>query len=354
VRVLKKVGHALKRAAKAVGRAAVAVAKAAYKYSGAQDVVSCVTHPSLAGCAKAALTVALTVGTAGEGEAVEVGLNVAEHAGEDVAENAGEHVAEEGVGDSLKDAVENCAGGESFSAGTKVLLANGTAVAISQLKPGEKVLATNPKTGVTKAETISIVWVRHDTDLYRLKVQSGADSAVIQTTSNHLFWDVTTRAWVNAARLHRGDHLRTPSGGYATVVAGWAPRDHTGWMWDLTIPADHDFYLVTGTAAVLVHNQSCPTSRAARRQAMRDQGIPTSQQPDSQLSTVAGYQYTYTVPAEGGGERLMTVTDQTTDDVADHGPHWEAGPAKDAAAYGRDPLGRLRVFNSKSKVPYGG
>jgi hypothetical protein len=38
-------------------------------------VVSCVTHPSLAGCAKAALTVALTVGTAGEGEAVEVGLN---------------------------------------------------------------------------------------------------------------------------------------------------------------------------------------------------------------------------------------------------------------------------------------
>jgi hypothetical protein len=77
--VLKKIGHEVRRAA-------VAVAKAAYKYSGAQDVVSCVTHPSLAGCAKAALTVALTVGTAGEGEVAEIGLNAAEHA----AETAGE------------------------------------------------------------------------------------------------------------------------------------------------------------------------------------------------------------------------------------------------------------------------
>ena len=83
VRALKKAGHAVARAAKAV-------AKAACKYSGAQDVVGCVTHPSLAGCAKAALTVALTVGTAGEGEIAEIGLNAAEHAGEDLAENAGE------------------------------------------------------------------------------------------------------------------------------------------------------------------------------------------------------------------------------------------------------------------------
>jgi hypothetical protein len=86
VRVLKKIGHVVRRAA-------VAVAKAAYKYSGAQDVVSCVTHPSLAGCAKAALTVALTVGTAGEGEVAEIGLNAAEH----IAENVGTKAIEEGT-----------------------------------------------------------------------------------------------------------------------------------------------------------------------------------------------------------------------------------------------------------------
>jgi hypothetical protein len=53
------VGRVLKKAAKVVGRAAVAVAKAACKYSGAQDVVSCVTHPLLSSCVKAAVTVAL-------------------------------------------------------------------------------------------------------------------------------------------------------------------------------------------------------------------------------------------------------------------------------------------------------
>jgi hypothetical protein len=38
-------------------------------------------------------------------------------------------------------------GGESFSAGTKVLTASGALVAISKLKTGQKVLAADTKTG---------------------------------------------------------------------------------------------------------------------------------------------------------------------------------------------------------------
>jgi hypothetical protein len=244
VRVLKKAGHA-------IGRAAVAVAKAAYKYSGAQDVVSCVTHPTLAGCAKAALTVALVVGTAGEGEVAEIGLNAAEHVGEDVAE----HAAEEVGGDAAEDAGKSCPiGGQSFTSGTKVLLANGETVPIASLKPGEKVLATNTRTGKTQAETISVVMVHHDTNLYDLKIKARGRTAVIDTTSNHPFWDATTRQWTDAARLHPGDRLRTPKGGYATVVGGWVPRQAAGWMWDLTIPGDHNFYVATTAAGVLVHN----------------------------------------------------------------------------------------------------
>ena len=243
VRALKKAGHAVARAAKAV-------AKAACKYSGAQDVVGCVTHPSLAGCAKAALTVALTVGTAGEGEIAEIGLNAAEHAGEDLAE--------EGVGNAVKDAAESCVlGGKSFSADTKVLLADGKAVPISSLKPGEKVLATNTRTGKTRPETISVVMVHHDTNLYDLKIKSGSRIAVINTTSNHPFWDVTAHRWVKAAALRYGTHLRTPAGGIATVLGGRAPQDRSGWMWDLTVPGDHDFYVVTNAADILVHNQGC-------------------------------------------------------------------------------------------------
>ncbi|MDQ4036944.1 MAG: type IV secretion protein Rhs, partial [Actinomycetota bacterium] len=96
------------------------------------------------------------------------------------------------------------------------------------------------------------------------------------------------------------------------------------------------------------------TSRQARREAMREHGIPTSQQPATQLKTEAGYQYQYDVPQPGGGTRRVAVTDQTTDRVPNHGPHWEAGTVKPPAEYGKDPLDRVRVRNEgKTKVEYG-
>ena len=223
------VARAVKKAAKKVAHAAVAVAKAAYKYSGAQDVVSCVTNPHLSSCVKAAVTVALVVATAGEGEVEVAAMEAAEEGGADVAEQVGAKAA------------ESC--GLSFSPGTKVLLANGKAVPISSLKPGEKVVATNTKTGKTQVGTIAAVLVHHGTNRYDLTVRARGRTAVIHTTSNHPFWDATTGRWVKAGALRYGTHLRTPAGGTATVLGGHAPRDRSGWMWDLTIPGNHDFYV---------------------------------------------------------------------------------------------------------------
>jgi hypothetical protein len=88
-------------------------------------------------------------------------------------------------------------------------------------------------------------------------------TATIDTTSDHLFWVPNSPGgrWVKTGALRYGVHLRTPSGGTATVLSGWAPKDATGWMWDLTIPGDHDFYIDTVIASVLVHN--CQPFRAA-------------------------------------------------------------------------------------------
>jgi len=168
-------------------------------------------------------------------------------------------------------------GGESFTAGTLVLLADGKMVPISRLKPGDKVLATSTKTGKTQAETVTAVLVHHDTDLYDLKIRDHGKTAVIDTTSNHLFFISGTSRnsgrWVKAGALKYGTHLRTPDGSNtATVVGGWIPRQRDAWMWDLTIPGnnDHDFYVLgtagqaisgnyphhveADTTAVLVHN----------------------------------------------------------------------------------------------------
>ncbi len=79
---------------------------------------------------------------------------------------------------------------------------------------------------------------------------------------------------------------------------------------------------------------------------MRQEGIPTSQQPSSQKSTEAGRQSTYEVPKAGGGTETKIVTNQLKDE--NHGPHVEAGAPK---AHGQtDPSGRLRHANPKTKV----
>ena len=98
--------------------------------------------------------------------------------------------------------------------------------------------------------------------------------------------------------------------------------------------------------------ETFPSSRAARREAMRREGIPTSQQPSAQLRTSAGMQYEYKIRDQDGNVVTKIVTQQTTDRVPGHGPHWEAGLAKPEAKYGRNPLGRLRVEQKKSKAEY--
>jgi hypothetical protein len=137
-----------------------------------------------------------------------------------------------------------CFAGSSFAPGTKVLVASGAAVPISQLRPGDKVLATSTATGTTQPEAVTAVLVHHDTDLYNLTVETSRGTAVIHTTASHLFWDPYPHyGWIPAKHLKPGMHLKTPNGQAAVVVGGSVPAVHDGWMWDLTVPGnnDHDF-----------------------------------------------------------------------------------------------------------------
>jgi hypothetical protein len=173
-------------------------------------------------------------------------------------------VAAEDAGSAVKDVTESCVtGGESFTATTKVLLASGAAVPISQLEPGDKVLAANTGTGKTQAETIAAVLVHHDTDLCDLKVAEVRRTAVIGTTSSHFVLGARPRrAWRPVGHGRRRPEIRHPAAHprrQRRRGRHWRriPREASGWMWDLTVPGDHDFYIDTVAAPVLVHN--CPT-----------------------------------------------------------------------------------------------
>jgi hypothetical protein len=50
---------------------------------------------------------------------------------------------------------------------------------------------------------------------------------------------------VTASKLKPGEHLLTANGTPAVADGGTTPKDDDGWMWDLTIPHEHDFYIGT-------------------------------------------------------------------------------------------------------------
>jgi hypothetical protein len=66
--------------------------------------------------------------------------------------------------------------------------------------------------------------------------------------------------WIPANHLKAGEHLQTPNGTLATADGGTTPKQHDGWMWDLTVPGnnDHDFYVEAADVLVLVHNSCGP------------------------------------------------------------------------------------------------
>ena len=96
------------------------------------------------------------------------------------------------------------------------------------------------------------------------------------------------------------------------------------------------------------------TSRAARREVMREQGIPTSQQPKSQSKNASGREYRYDVPKEGGGTKEKSVQQQTLDRSHAEQPHWEAGDIrKDKQGNNKyNRYGWPRLDDRKSKEYY--
>lgn len=151
-------------------------------------------------------------------------------------------------------------------------------IPISQLQPGDKVLATNVKTGKTSPEPVTAVMVKRDTDRYDLTIKSAQGSAVIHTTRKHLLRDVTDGTWIRAGKLKPGDHLRTANGTSATVVSGRTPAKAAG-------SGDRGEYQLDDADGV-VQGQG---ARAGESGMMKDrQGKPPQQRQRSQCREYGG------------------------------------------------------------------
>ncbi|WP_165956690.1 polymorphic toxin-type HINT domain-containing protein [Kribbella antibiotica] len=139
--------------------------------------------------------------------------------------------------------------GCSFAGATAVLMADGTRKPIEQIRPGDKVLATDPESGEQAGKTVLQVWV-HDDTLTDLVVAGGK----VTTTEDHPFWSVTDGRYERADELSSGEKLLSVTG-RAVLVAGLVARTaHRAPAYNLTVADIHTYHVLAGTAPVLVHN----------------------------------------------------------------------------------------------------
>ncbi|MEV6151525.1 polymorphic toxin-type HINT domain-containing protein [Nonomuraea sp. NPDC052129] len=139
-----------------------------------------------------------------------------------------------------------------------VKLADGTSKAIEKIKPGDKVLATDPIAGKTapKAVVAAFSGVAY-LNLVQITVdidgKKGDATGVILATEHHLFWDTKDGAWVRADQLASGGRLRAPDSVAIDVVSVATKQGHPT-VHDLTVTDFHSFYVAAGDTPVLVHN----------------------------------------------------------------------------------------------------
>ncbi|MEV4740476.1 polymorphic toxin-type HINT domain-containing protein [Streptomyces sp. NPDC049555] len=146
----------------------------------------------------------------------------------------------------------------SFTPDTPVLMADGTRKPIKDMRIGNRVVATDPQTGLTGARRVDDVITREGRkDLVEITVDTdgaaGHGTGKVTATANHPIWVENRHSWQDAAQVHPGDRLRTPGGDLREVLRTRAWSE-TRQVFNLTVDDLHTYYVAAGSAPVLVHN----------------------------------------------------------------------------------------------------
>ncbi|MEV7087134.1 polymorphic toxin-type HINT domain-containing protein [Streptomyces sp. NPDC093085] len=150
----------------------------------------------------------------------------------------------------------------SFLPETEVLLADGTRKKIADIKIGDRVLATDPRTGKTDAKSVTAEIIgTGPKNLVRITLaldgEKESRTASITATSGHPFWVSELAEWIDATDLRAGQQLRTSAGREVriTEIERWTEYKT---VHNLTVSDLHTYYVLAEATPVLVHNSgSC-------------------------------------------------------------------------------------------------
>ncbi|MGW6688121.1 polymorphic toxin-type HINT domain-containing protein, partial [Streptomyces sp. NPDC054961] len=227
----------------------------------------------------------------------------------------------------------------SFPAGVRVLMADGSAKSIEDVKDGDVVMATDPQTGETRPKTVTTtITTPDDKDFTDLTLTDEASPrgppAKITSTYHHPYWSETRHQWTDAGELNVGEQLRQPDGTTLTVTAT-RNYPHAVTTHNLTVDDLHTYYVLAGATSVLVHN--CPLSDATDLDLSATALAPTATKGNK------GFNPKYNLNEAGRATQKHTdPIKRTVDHVAKYDPYLQgADRIKDKEALnaaGRDVL----------------
>ncbi|MFD4532919.1 ricin-type beta-trefoil lectin domain protein [Kitasatospora sp. NPDC058397] len=167
----------------------------------------------------------------------------------------------------------------SFTPDTRVLMADGSAKPISDIRVGDVVESADQGTATDQGgRTVSAQLVHDDEDLIDLDVTTDGAASTIKTTANHPFWDDTDHAWVPAGKLTPGHALKADTGERVVVTTVRAIEGRAR-MYNLTVSQLHTYYVLAGSTPILVHNEceltnnASPAKQALERKAAAQRGV---------------------------------------------------------------------------------
>ncbi|MDI3342299.1 polymorphic toxin-type HINT domain-containing protein [Streptomyces sp. AJ-1] len=186
----------------------------------------------------------------------------------------------------------------SFVPGTKVLMADGSKKPIEDVRTGDKVLATDPKTGETKPQPVAATIIgKGDKTLVTVTIRTTTERApttlttpppdgsvpvdatqlapgedgeadeatsTIVATDGHPFWVPELNTWLDAGQLQPGQWLHTSAGTWVQITAVFSTTQRAT-VHNLTVADVHTYHVVAGGTSALVHNCSTPDERAHAR-----------------------------------------------------------------------------------------
>jgi hypothetical protein len=177
-------------------------------------------------------------------------------------------------------------------------MADGSKKPIEDVTVGDKVLATDPETGVREAKTVDQVFVHDDT-----VVDLVVDGQVITTTEDHPFWSVTDQRFERADELAAGEKVLAADGRVLTVTGLRPSTARHGVAHNLSIQGIHTYHVSDNE--ILVHN-TCDIGDAPGAAPALDELAAAGKRVDKNGFTRAGFEQQKHVTRSGNAGQWNT------------------------------------------------